>query len=112
VVVPYKFPAPSKINLPAPGSAPSAQSEGEQKSGELMKNIYVSDTIARTIVDSLHSDIQGSENRRKERLAGLQQRLSAVRTRRTKSMQTDSMARSMTSSAPENKANVENRSKL
>ena len=49
--------------------------------GELMKNIYVPETVARTIVDSLHSDVQGSEQRRKEQLAGLQQRLTAVRTR-------------------------------
>jgi site-specific DNA recombinase len=48
---------------------------------ELMKNIYVPETIARTIVDSLHADLQGLEQRYKEQLAGLQQRLTAVRTR-------------------------------
>jgi site-specific DNA recombinase len=52
--------------------------------GELMKNIYVPETIARTLVDSLHSDLQGSEQRRKEQLAGLQQRLTSVRTRMDK----------------------------
>jgi len=51
---------------------------------ELLKNIYVPETIAQTIVDSLHADLRGSEKRRKEQLAGLEQRRTAVRTRMDK----------------------------
>jgi len=49
--------------------------------GELLKCIYVPETIVRKIVDSLESDLGRIEMRRREQLAALQQRLSAIRTR-------------------------------
>jgi site-specific DNA recombinase len=55
-----------------------------ERLAELLKNIYVPETIARTVVDSLHTDVDRTEKQRKERLAGLQQRLTTVRTRMDK----------------------------
>jgi site-specific DNA recombinase len=49
--------------------------------GDLLKGIYVPDTIARTIVDSLQADLQRSEVQRQERAAALQQRLATISTR-------------------------------
>ena len=49
--------------------------------GELLKRIYVPETIVRGIVDSLESDLGRSELRRQAKLAALHQRLSMVRTR-------------------------------
>jgi site-specific DNA recombinase len=49
--------------------------------GELLKRIYVPETIARTVVDSLRADLHCSEQKRQEQVAGLRQRLAALRTR-------------------------------
>ncbi|HKN36825.1 MAG TPA: hypothetical protein VJX16_26580 [Terriglobales bacterium] len=49
--------------------------------GELLKQIYVPETIARTIVDSLNSDLDRSERERQEQIAACKQRLAAIRTR-------------------------------
>src|SRR5260370_20019818 len=49
--------------------------------GELLKQIYVPETIARTVVDSLQADLSRSEQKRQEQSAALQQRLAALRTR-------------------------------
>ncbi len=49
--------------------------------GQLVKDIYVPEQIAQGIVASLGADRQRSDNQRKERLADIQQRLSALRTR-------------------------------
>ena len=49
--------------------------------GQLLKDIYVPETVARTVVDSLQADIEGSEERRKQQLAALHQRLASLRTR-------------------------------
>jgi site-specific DNA recombinase len=48
---------------------------------ELLKQIYVSETIAHTIVDSLQSDLNRSEQKRQEQIVTLRQRLAALRTR-------------------------------
>ncbi len=52
-----------------------------ERLGELLKQIYVPETIARTVVDSLHADLNRSEQKRQEQVAGLHQRLAALRTR-------------------------------
>jgi site-specific DNA recombinase len=52
--------------------------------GELLKGIYVPEKIARTIVDSLDSDLQRTESLRQEQAALIRQRLSAVRARMDK----------------------------
>ena len=50
--------------------------------GELLKQIYVPETIARTIVDSLHADVNKSNAERQQvQVAALKQRLAALRTR-------------------------------
>src|SRR5437016_14110995 len=49
--------------------------------GELLKQIYVPEMIARTVVNSLQADLNRSEEKRQEEMAALRQRLSAVRTR-------------------------------
>jgi site-specific DNA recombinase len=49
--------------------------------GELLKRIYVPETIARKIVDSLESDQERAEQHRQEQAAALKCRLSTVRTR-------------------------------
>ena len=49
--------------------------------GELLKSIYVPETVAQAIVSSLNADIYQSEVRRKEQVAAIQQRLAMVRTR-------------------------------
>jgi site-specific DNA recombinase len=49
--------------------------------GELLKQINVPETIARTVVDSLQADLSRSEQKRQEEMAALRQRLAAVRTR-------------------------------
>ena len=49
--------------------------------GELLKQIYVPETIARTIVDSLNSDLDRSERERQEQIVAFKQRLAAIRTR-------------------------------
>ncbi|HLK32596.1 MAG TPA: hypothetical protein VKT29_05865 [Terriglobales bacterium] len=52
-----------------------------EQMGELLKQIYVPETIARTIVDSLSSDLDRANIQRQEQIAGLKQRLAALRTR-------------------------------
>jgi site-specific DNA recombinase len=49
--------------------------------GELLKQIYVPETIARTVVDSLHGDVNRSEQKRQEQVSALRQRLAALQTR-------------------------------
>ena len=49
--------------------------------GELLKQIYVPEMIARTIVDSLHTDRNQSERKRQQQIVALKQRLTALRTR-------------------------------
>ncbi len=49
--------------------------------GDLLKNIYVPDTVARASLDSLKGDLQRSEAQRQEQAAALQQRLATISTR-------------------------------
>jgi len=49
--------------------------------GELVKCIYVPETVARGIVHSLNADLGQSEARRRDQMTALRQRLSAIRTR-------------------------------
>ena|SRR5579883_317044 len=49
--------------------------------GELLRRIYVPETIARTVVESLQTDLNRSEQKRQQQIAALQQRLTALRTR-------------------------------
>ena len=49
--------------------------------GELLKHIYVPETIAHAIVDSLQSDGAHAEAERQKRIAATEQRLAAIRTR-------------------------------
>jgi len=48
---------------------------------ELLKGIYVPETIAQTIVDSLQSDSTRAEAERQKRIAATQQRIAALRAR-------------------------------
>jgi hypothetical protein len=57
------------------------EEEVSEHLGELLKQIYVPETIACTIVDSLSSDLNRANAERQEQLAGLKQRLAALRTR-------------------------------
>ena len=52
-----------------------------ERMGELLKHIYVPETIARTIMDSLNADLTQFERKRQEQIAALKQRLAALRTR-------------------------------
>jgi site-specific DNA recombinase len=52
-----------------------------ERMGELLRQIYVPETIARTIVDSLNTDLNRSKVKRQEQIAALKQRLAALRTR-------------------------------
>ena len=47
----------------------------------MLKWIYVPETVAQTIVDSLQADAAGAEGARKGRIGSLQQRLAALRAR-------------------------------
>jgi len=49
--------------------------------GDLLKGIYVPETVAHAVVDSLQTDLARSEACRKEQAMALQQRLSTIRTR-------------------------------
>jgi site-specific DNA recombinase len=49
--------------------------------GDLLKGIYVPDTVARAIVHSLQADLQRSEAQRQEQATALQQRLATISTR-------------------------------
>ena len=69
------------------GKCPLPYMREEQLSehlGDLLKGIYVPETVARTIVDSLNTDLQQSEKQREDKVAEFQQRLAAVRTRMDK----------------------------
>lgn len=57
------------------------EQEVSERLGELLKQIYVPETIAHTIVDSLSSDLNRANAERQEQIAGLKQRLAALRTR-------------------------------
>jgi site-specific DNA recombinase len=52
-----------------------------ERMGELLKQIYVPETMARTIVGSLNADMNRSEAERQEQVAGLKQRVASLRTR-------------------------------
>jgi hypothetical protein len=47
----------------------------------VLKNIHVPEDVVNTIVASVEADQNGAEERRREQLAGLKQRLAALRTR-------------------------------
>ena len=49
--------------------------------GDILKDLYVPETVAKTIVDSLQADSDRSKASRQQRIAEVQQRLSALRTR-------------------------------
>jgi DNA invertase Pin-like site-specific DNA recombinase len=49
--------------------------------GELLKDIYVPETVARTIVGSLEADRTRAESLRQQRISIIEQRLAALRTR-------------------------------
>ena len=49
--------------------------------GEVLKNIYVPETVAETIIVSLSSDRHRAESERQKRIEATQQRLTALRTR-------------------------------
>ncbi len=52
-----------------------------ERMGGLLKQIYVPETIARTVVNSLQADLNSSEAARQQQIAGHTQRLAALRTR-------------------------------
>jgi site-specific DNA recombinase len=52
-----------------------------ERMGALLKQIYVPETVARTVIDSLQTDLNRSEQRRQQQIADLRQRLAALRTR-------------------------------
>ena len=69
------------------GKCPLPYMREEQLSeqlGELLHGIYVPETVAQAIVDSLRLNLRSSEEQRQERVAGLQQRLATIRTRMDK----------------------------
>jgi len=55
-----------------------------EKLGEVLKGIYVPETVAESIVASLDKDREASESNRALQLNGIQQRLAALRTRMDK----------------------------
>jgi site-specific DNA recombinase len=57
------------------------EQEVSDRMGELLKDIYVPEMVAHTIVDSLQSDSADAEAERQKRIAGTQQRLVALRAR-------------------------------
>jgi hypothetical protein len=57
------------------------EQEVSDRMGELLKDIYVPEMVAHTIVDSLQSDSADAEAERQKRIAGTQQRLAALRAR-------------------------------
>jgi site-specific DNA recombinase len=63
---------------PLPYTREEADSD---RMGELLKGIYVPETVARTIVDSLQADSARAEAKRQQRIAGVQQRLATLRAR-------------------------------
>jgi site-specific DNA recombinase len=52
-----------------------------ERLGELLKGIYVPETIAQSIVGSLQADSARAESDRQQRISGIQQRLAALRSR-------------------------------
>jgi len=57
------------------------EQEVSDRMGGLLKGIYVPETVAHTIVDSLQSDSADAEVERQKRVAGTEQRLAALRAR-------------------------------
>src|SRR6266403_691204 len=57
------------------------EQEVSDRMGELLINIYVPETVAHTIVDSLQSDSAHAEAERQKRVAAIEQRLAALRAR-------------------------------
>src|SRR6266404_8547057 len=57
------------------------EQEVSDRMGELLKDIYVPETVAHTIVDSLQSDSAHAEAERQKRVAAIEQRLAALRAR-------------------------------
>jgi site-specific DNA recombinase len=52
-----------------------------ERLGELLKGIYVPETIAQSIVGALQADSARAESDRQQRISGIQQRLAALRSR-------------------------------
>ena len=57
------------------------EQEVSDRMGELLKDIYVPETIAQTIVDSLQSDSTRAEVERQKRIVATQQRIAGLRAR-------------------------------
>jgi hypothetical protein len=57
------------------------EQEVSGRMGELLKNIYVPETVVHNIVDSLQSDSAHAETERQKRVAAIEQRLAALRAR-------------------------------
>ena len=57
------------------------EQEVSDRMGELLKDIYVPETVAHTIVDSLQFDSAHAETERQKRVAAIEQRLAALRGR-------------------------------
>jgi site-specific DNA recombinase len=57
------------------------EEELSDRLGELLKDIHVPETIARTIVDSLRTDVGQSEVQRQDQVASIQRRMATIRTR-------------------------------
>ena len=62
--------------------------------GELLKHIYVPETIARTIVNSLQADLNCAERKRQEQLVALQNESLHCAHARTNFTSTNSMEKS------------------
>jgi site-specific DNA recombinase len=52
-----------------------------ERLGELLKSIYVPETIAQSVVESLQADGEQAESARQQRIIGIEQRLAALRGR-------------------------------
>jgi site-specific DNA recombinase len=57
------------------------EQEVSDRLGELLKGIYVPETVAHSIVDSLKAESARAESERQQRISGIEQRLAALRTR-------------------------------
>src|SRR5437870_11476459 len=72
-----------------------------ERMGELLKHIYVPETIARTIVNSLQADLNCAERKRQEQLVALQNESLHCAHARTNFTSTNSMAKSRRNSRSE-----------
>ena len=83
----------SKCSLPY-----MREQEVSDRMGELLKDIYVPETVAHTIVDSLQFDSAHAETERQKRVAAIEQRLAALRGRMDQMYEDKLDGRSMGSS--------------